>query len=45
MKHDRIKKSDWKLIVNKKIEDAEITKVWKDTEGNIHVELTYPREK
>lgn len=44
MKHDRIKKSDWDLIANKKIEDAEVTKVWEDTEGNIHVELTYAKD-
>lgn len=44
MKHDCVKKSDWDLIANKKIEDAEVTKIWKDTEGNIHVELTYPKD-
>ena len=43
MKHDRIKKADWNLIANKKLDDAEVTKVWKDTEGNIHIELTLIR--
>ena len=42
--YKKVTKRDLRLIANKKLEDATITKVWKDTEGNIHVELSFFKE-
>lgn len=41
MDHSRISEEEWDLIKDLKIADAHITKVWRDDNGDIYMELVH----